>query len=41
MNEAAIHTILSRLLLGGSLLIALLAAVWFAERAFELRLLPS
>lgn len=29
------------LLAGGSLLIALLAAVWFAERAFELRLLPS
>ena len=27
-------------LLGGSLLIALLAAVWFAERAFNLKLLP-
>lgn len=27
-------------LLGGSLLIALLAAVWFAERAFDLKLLP-
>ncbi len=29
------------LLTGGSLLIALLAAVWFIERAFDLRLLPS
>jgi hypothetical protein len=28
------------LLLGGSWLIALLAAVWFLERAFNLRLLP-
>ena len=29
------------LLMGGSLLIALLAAVWLVERAFNLRLLPS
>jgi hypothetical protein len=27
-------------LLGGSLLIALLAAIWFAERAFDMKLLP-
>jgi hypothetical protein len=26
--------------IGGSLLIALLAGIWFAERAFNLKLLP-
>ena len=28
-------------LIGGSLLIALLAAVWLVERAFDLKLLPA